>query len=323
MKKLWPEQLYRLNQEQYEVLYQQLLPVFLQLLEKENIPDKTAMTSAFNDLYLPFAAWLADKHQAQPLVIGINGAQGSGKSTLSQILAVLLEKGFAKKVMALSIDDLYKTRKQRQHLAKKIHPLLVTRGVPGTHDIEVGLKLFSNLLDENVSEDIALPKFDKALDDRLPLEEWENFTLPVDIVLFEGWCVGSIAEDETALTIDVNALEANEDPDKIWRQYVNQQLSSSYQELFSYIDILVMLQIPGMEQVNEWRTLQEQKLAASKAKSKPEKNQHIMSKAQLERFIMHYERLTRANLKEMPSRADIVMKLNENHQVSEVMARIS
>ena len=314
---LWPKSVSVLTGEQQKTLQHTLFPVFKQLLREENIPPETALLNQFKAFYLPLSNWLAGQHQHQTLVIGINGAQGSGKSTLTKILARLLEQGFAKHVVSLSIDDLYKTREQRQQMAETIHPLFMTRGVPGTHDVEMGLELFKKLKTTQ-QQQLLLPRFNKAVDDRYQQESWNLINTPVDIILFEGWCVGAIAEDENALITPINQLEATEDPQHCWRQYVNQQLNGPYQTLFSQIDLLIMLQVPDMKQVYQWRALQEQKLAAIESESK----QHIMSRAQMERFIMHYERITRATLNEMPSRADLVIKLNEAHRVSKVNVRM-
>jgi D-glycerate 3-kinase len=321
VSQLWPENLQCPGHEQQKILHQQLLPAFKQLLAEEKIPADRDMMSLYHDLYLPFSAWLAAQHKDRPVIVGINGAQGSGKSTLTRIVQMLLEKAYAKNIIALSIDDLYKTRQQRQQMADSIHPLFNTRGVPGTHDIDMATELFDKLRTSGAVGDILLPRFNKAIDDRYPQGEWSNVRLPVDIILFEGWCVGSIAEDEASLVVPINSLEAEEDADGIWREYVNKQLSGPYQQLFSSIDILVMLQIPDMKHVYEWRSLQEQKLQSSHSARPVKNNKHIMSEADIARFIMHYERITRSTLTEMPSRADIVMKLDENHLVSEVVAR--
>jgi len=302
------------------MLARRLLPEFRQLLEKEKIPQGDEILSCFYDCYLPFAGWLADCHKDKPLVIGVNGAQGSGKSTLTHILATLLEKGHDKRIVSLSIDDLYKTRQQRQEMADSIHPLLATRGVPGTHDVDMGLELFASLKGDQSAQELSVPRFNKAIDDRHDKADWDKVCTPVDIIIFEGWCVGSIAEDDESLDRPINNLEADEDTQGFWRQFINNQLSGPYQQLFSHIDILVMLDIPDMEYVYKWRSLQEEKLRTSVAGEDVDNSHHIMSAENLDRFIMHYERITRANLREMPSRADIVLKLNADHQISKVVS---
>jgi len=317
VKKLWPDQLDKLEPEQLHALVKQLLPEFIQFLEQEKISASPDLIANFSGFYLPCAAWLADLHQNQTLVIGLNGAQGSGKSTLTGILATLLEKGFNKNVATLSIDDLYKTQEQRQAMAETIHPLFATRGVPGTHDIDMGLQLLSDLKLSEINNDIYIPRFNKLTDDRHTKEQWQKISSPVDIILFEGWCVSATSEHEDVLAEAINTLEENEDPDSTWRHHVNQQLAGPYQELFSHIDILLMLVIPDIKYIYEWRLVQEQKLKQSDSAN----DWSIAPDMELEHFIMNFERITRACLKEMPERADIALELDGHHQISKVRTK--
>jgi D-glycerate 3-kinase len=213
----------------------------------------------------------------------------------------------------LSIDDIYLTRIEREVLAIKVHPLLKTRGVPGTHDVNLGRQLLTGLRALQAGQSIEIPVFDKSVDDRSPKKGFRRVTGPIDLVLFEGWCVGASPQRDQALSIPVNSLERIEDPDQIWRRYVNQQLANDYQRLFAEIDLLIMLKVPGMSSVVEWRSKQERKLA----NAAPDGHKIMDTKA-LQRFIMHYERLTRAMLAEMPDRADLVFKLSDKHKIVSV-----
>ncbi|MEJ2199142.1 MAG: hypothetical protein P8X54_11335 [Desulfuromonadales bacterium] len=273
------------------------------------------LEQALIDVYIPLAACLAkqaDDYRATR-IIGINGAQGSGKSTLCKLLQIVLEEGFAKRVTTFSIDDIYLTHAERETLAEKIHPLLKTRGVPGTHDVGLGLQLLTDLRGIEAGESINIPVFDKSIDDRSAEKDFRQVTGPIDLVLFEGWCVGAKPQRDPALALPVNSLERLEDPDQVWRRYVNDQLKNDYKRLFREIDFLIMLEIPEISSVMEWRSKQERKLA----KASPGGHK-IMDTAALQRFIMHYERLTRAMLTEMPDRADLVFKLNRNQQIDGV-----
>lgn len=271
------------------------------------------------DIYVPLAACLAERADASvlPPLIGINGAQGSGKTTLCRLLQIVLEQGFAKHAVTISIDDIYLPHAARAQLANTVHPLLQTRGVPGTHDVALGLQLLASLRGLGKDRTMSLPVFDKAIDDRLPEEDARRVTGPVDLILFEGWCVGARPQQDEALAVPVNSLERLEDPDLAWRRYVNQQLNNDYARLFAEIDFLIMLKVPGMDSVMEWRGKQERKLAerAGPGGSK------VMDRAALQRFIMHYERLTRAMLAEMPERADLVLMLNQSQQICGVRVR--
>ncbi len=311
-----PTTLTMLSRYQREAMAKKLEPPLKALLDNEQIKAQPKVQELLSGLYLPIADWLIQRGTTSPHFIGINGAQGSGKSTLCKILQLILSEGFGKRVAILSIDDLYLNRAERLRLAETVHPLLLTRSVPGTHDIELGLRLFQQLRNQHGS--IKLPRFDKTIDDRADESSWPRIDLPVDMVLFEGWCVGTQAQTETALTTPINALERDKDTDGQWRRYVNRQLSEHYQSLFQQLHTLVMLEIPSLDKVMEWRSLQEQKLRQQRGD-----NHHVMDKTAIARFIMHYERLTLANLIEMPTRVDLLLKLNDQHQISEIGTRKS
>lgn len=310
----WPSGQAPLTLSAYLQLAERIRPAFLAKMREAKIPQHLA-----DDLcrvYLPLAAWVhAQKQPGRPFVLGVNGAQGSGKSTLCDFLQLILREAYDYKVAGFSIDDIYKTHAERQQLSGEVHPLLATRGVPGTHDVKLGLNTL-HALTSQVAGRVAIPCFDKALDDRQPEQRWPIFEPPADVVIFEGWCVGAIAQPESALAEPINALERDEDSDGVWRRYVNQQLAGSYAELFAQFDRLVMLKVPSMESVFEWRSLQEQKLA-EKTPATGAKHR-LMDAAALQRFIMHYERLTRYMLQEMPDRADLTLYLDEDHQFTAI-----
>jgi D-glycerate 3-kinase len=272
------------------------------------------LTDQISDIFVPLASSLCvkAKQQQDKLIVGINGAQGSGKSTLCVLLETILNEGFGLRATSLSIDDLYCTRAERRVSGERIHPLLATRGVPGTHDVSLGMEILKRLSNKESGHNIAIPVFDKAADDRAPEEEWRKATPPFDLILFEGWCVGARPQDESLLASPVNTLEANEDCDGTWRSYVNKRLKSDYAELFDQLDLLIMLQVPDLECVFKWRSLQERKLALQQGETLAT---HILSQAELERFIMHYERLTSHMLSEMPEYSDIVLRLNSDHRI--------
>ncbi len=244
---------------------------------------------------------LAAPH-CKPLVVGISGAQGSGKTTLVAALAKQL-KAAGRRVAALSLDDLYLSRVARQRLAREVHPLLATRGVPGTHDIALGLATIAAL---ERGEGAPLPRFAKAADDRLPVSEWPHAPQQCEVLLFEGWCLG--ARPQYDVTVPVNPLEGEEDPQAVWRGYANSALAGDYQLLFARIDCLVLLAAPDWAVVAKWREQQEAGLRAGGGAA-------VMSAAEVARFIQHYERLTRWMLAEMPDRADLVVRLGPDREV--------
>lgn len=234
----------------------------------------------------------------RPLVVGINGAQGSGKSTLCAFLEVLLdEHGLT--AATLSLDDLYLGKAERQRLAAEVHPLFATRGVPGTHAPTVGLAICDDLA---AGRDLSLPRFDKGTDERRPLAE--RVRGPVDVLLFEGWCLGCPPQADADLLQPVNALEREEDPDGVWRSVVNIWLRGEYQRLFARLDLLVMLKVSGFDVVLANRRRQEDKLRAARPDAPG-----LMDEAALTRFCQHYERLTRHMLDSLPGQADVVFEL--------------
>jgi D-glycerate 3-kinase len=267
-------------------------------------------------IHRPVAEQIARRRteMGRPIVVGLCGSQGSGKSTMASVLKLLLEAK-AVKAAVISLDDLYLTHAERARLGQQVHPLLATRGVPGTHDCDLGINLMKMLRAD--SGEVSLPRFDKAQDDRAAAGTWPRVETPVDVILFEGWCVGAIPQDDAALEVPVNDLERDEDRDGIWRRYVNDRLKTDYAVLFGCIDILALLRAPSFEVVFGWRSLQEKKLADRV----PGAGTRIMDAKQIRRFLMHYQRLTEWILREMPGRADILMPMNEAHDILDVTFR--
>ncbi len=274
------------------------------------------------EVYAPLACWITERHGhgAGPLVVGVHGAQGSGKSTLAQVLTELLPELSGLRAASFSLDDIYLGRAERETLGHEVHPLLRVRGVPGTHDVSLGLSLLDALRNADDDARIRIPSFDKATDERRPPEDWPEWQGRCDVILFEGWCLGVPAEEPGALSTPINALEAEEDPQGFWRRYVNAQLRDRYADLWAQIDALVMLAVPSMEQVVQWRTLQERKLAAARAREGLTGGTGLMDEAGVARFVMFFERLTRHALKVLPKDADVTIRLGADQQPRAVEA---
>ncbi len=246
-------------------------------------------------------------------VLGLCGAQGSGKTTLANGLARHFEAEDIRTAL-LSIDDLYCTRAERERLSETVHPLLLTRGVPGTHDVDLGLAVIE-ALDQGLAT--SLPRFDKARDDRCPPSQWGRAEATTRLLILEGWCVGALPEPEAALAEPVNPLERDEDRDGRWRRFVNAALAGDYQRLFARIDGLVLLAAPDFAIVRDWRIEQENELRAHASAG----GAGLMDDAAIARFIQHYERLTRHILSEMPARADLVVSLAEDRSPIAIRTR--
>lgn len=318
----WPEDQLCLSAAERQHAVEALQRAFASTLESLKVD--IGLVEMFEAIYVPLAAWIAahQRRRGAPLVVGLNGAQGAGKSTLVTLLEITLSEGFGLRVAGFSIDDLYKTRAERERLGADIHPLLRTRGVPGSHDVELGIELLRALKRGEADVAIRIPVFDKSIDDRCPVSVWREWSGGADVVVLEGWCVGARAQSDAALLEPINALEREEDPDGTWRRYVNAQLRGSYAELFALVDVMLMLKVPSMEAVYEWRSLQEKKLAERmRYLSETRESQEplrIMGDAEIQRFIQHYERLTRAMLDDMPARADVTLHLNDNHKICDI-----
>lgn len=267
------------------------------------------IASATIDLIEPSVRGAFAAGGRRPFVIGLCGAQGSGKSTVGEGLMQRLQAA-GLRVALLSIDDLYLSHEERENLATTVHPLLRTRGVPGTHDVALGEAVIAACGHEGVA---ALPRFDKAMDRRRPEQQWVRTEGPVDIILFEGWCVGAVPQGETALSEPVNSLERDEDGDGSWRRWVNGQLAGGYQRLFGRIDYLLLLAAPGFDIVSDWRKEQEHKLRAALAAGGMGLAA-TLDDAGVERFVQHYQRITEHILVEMPNRADLTIALDRERR---------
>ncbi len=260
--------------------------------------------------YSRLAEWLTkSRTPGRTFFLGVNGAQGTGKSTLAAYLQLALEQAYDWRVAVLSIDDFYLTKSERAQLAEEIHPLLATRGVPGTHDMQMLTDCIERLTALESNETMALPRFDKSLDDRASRDSWPTVSGPIDLIILEGWCVGSKPQSEKALREAINDLEEHQDTSGDWRRYVNEQLKGPYAELFAQLDAMVFLQAPNFDAVYRWRVEQEEKLARISSHGAG----GIMTREQITEFIQHYERLTRANIAGLPETADVTFELDDNH----------
>ncbi len=273
------------------------------LIEAEGLPRDYA--KVVDTYWRPLAREIARRaaDSPVPLVVGINGAQGSGKSTLTRFLELLLA-GRRLRAVSMSIDDLYLTHAERQELAKEIHPLFATRGVPGTHAPGLGMAIIEHI---RAGRSFEMPRFDKARDDRQ--EDGELVSGPVDVLLFEGWCVGCRPEADEELLDPVNELERNEDSEGVWRSVSNLWLRGDYRVLFDQIDMLVMLKVENFGAVMANRRKQELKLEARNPNGPA-----VMDDEALKRFCQHYERLTRHMLEDLPRRADIVFEIGPDQR---------
>ena len=276
---------------------------------KEKFSNKDKMLKSF---LIPVSFWIAKKaDNKKPYFVGLAGGQGTGKTTISSIIKIILEKYFKLKVFKISIDDFYKTRKERIGLSKKVHPMLLTRGVPGTHDISMMLDFFKKSKAKKF-KNMKLPNFNKAIDDRFPKNKWSKINKRPDVIIFEGWCVGARAETNKTLKKSINSMEKANDHKLVWRKYVNQQLKTKYKKLYSQLNCMIYLKAKNFSLLQKWRLKQEHKLWL---KTKKKGGHKIMSKGDVINFMQTYQRITQNMFKNMPKYASIILNLNSKHQI--------
>ena len=241
----------------------------------------------------------------------MTGGQGAGKSTITQILKLILEIKYNLSVVFFSIDDFYKTFSERNSLAKNVNKLFKIRGVPGTHDTSLINRTFIDLTKKKFRP-LLLPRFDKSKDDRFPKKYWQKINKQPKIIIFEGWCVGARPQKNKDLLKPINILEKRQDINLKWRSGVNKELKNAYKKVFSKIDMLIFLKVPSFDCVYKWRLLQEKKLQLTS------KGKKIMSPPQIREFIMYYERITMQMLKDLLHKANVVLFLDKQHRFNKI-----
>ena len=237
----------------------------------DKFKNKERMIKSF---LIPLCFWISKKaDKKRPYFVGLAGGQGTGKTTISSLIRIILTKYFKLNVFRISIDDFYKTRKERINLSKRVHPMLLTRGVPGTHDINMMLNFFKKSKSKKFKR-LKLPTFNKAIDDRFNKKKWYDLKKRPDVIIFEGWCVGAKSEKNNTLKKTINSMEKAKDQKQIWRKYVNHQLKSKYKNLYSQLNCLIYLKAKNFSLLQKWRLKQERKLwVKSKSKIKFKNNE--------------------------------------------------
>ena len=275
----------------------------------DKFKNKERMIKSF---LIPLCFWISKKANIKsPYFVGLAGGQGTGKTTSSSLIEIILTKYFKLKVFRISIDDFYKTRKERISLSKRVHPMLLTRGVPGTHDINMMLKFFKKVKSKKFKR-LKLPTFNKAIDDRYNKKYWYDLKKKPDVIIFEGWCVGAKPEGNNSLNKKINLMEKNKDKKMIWRKYVNQQLKLKYKKLYSQLNCLIYLKAKNFSLLQKWRLKQERKLLVNSKKNSKLK---IMNKEDVLSFMQTYQRITQNMFKNMPQYASVIINLNSNHEI--------
>ena len=269
-----------------------------------------------NNFYIPLSKMIYKdfSKSKKTRIIGLSGGQGSGKSTISKIIKIILKEKFNLETLVFSIDDFYKTLREREIMSKRISKLFLTRGVPGTHDTKTLLNCLKQLKKKSFHK-ISIPKFNKSIDDRYKKKDWIKIIKKPDIVIFEGWCIGAKAEKLNSLKKPINELESIEDKDSIWRKKVNYELKNNYKKIFNLIDTLIFLKVPSFKHVYKWRLLQEKKL------KKTAKGKKIMNNKQIKKFVMFYERTTRNMIKTLEPFSKVLISIDTKHCLKSIKFR--
>ncbi len=294
-------------------LDQQFLETFIQ---QEGLNDifRRNVTEYFN-AYAHRLAQLAEA-SSRPVIVGLNGAQGSGKSTLSQYLSQMMPMQFGVNCHVLSIDDFYLSKAKRKKLAASVHPLLAIRGVPGTHDVPRLLDALAGFIEPAV-QSVTVPIFDKLKDDRTRRVHKIQKSAKPTIVLFEGWCVGIPAQRQLALSVPASSFEFSNDNNGVWRSYVNERLGADYADLFKLLDRLSMLKPPCFEAVYDWRVDQEIRLVARRRQEFSSESIRGMSVKEVGEFVENFRRLTCHALEVLPGIANETWELQADRLVLE------
>ncbi|MEL6439682.1 MAG: glycerate kinase [Cyanobacteria bacterium J06621_8] len=273
------------------------------------IGDRPRIEDNLRRLWLPFGLQLAQDRRKldRTLIQGILGGQGTGKSTLCNILQLILED-WVFTVATLSIDDLYLTYQERQELLQR-EPELIWRGPPGTHDIQEGIRVIDQCLSQDEKNEIAFPRFDKSLHngagDRI---EAEIIPKP-DILLLEGWLVGVRPIDNQAFDYPPPPIFTESD-----RQFAlkcNEGLQS-YVPLWNRLDSLAILNPRDYRWSKQWRKEAEQKM---KAQGKTGK-----SDQEIEEFVEYFWKALHPELfiKPLTDTADLVVEIKSDRSLGKV-----
>ncbi|MEH2318511.1 glycerate kinase [Nostoc sp.] len=291
-------------------LLKSILPAFSQFCQTTLQIQPQEMLQVLWDLWLPLGIKLASGRQqlGRPLIQGILGGQGTGKTTMSKVLSLILDQ-LGYRTLSLSLDDLYKTYSDRLILTQQ-DPRLIWRGPPGTHDVDLGL----NVLDQmrQLQSPVMVPRFDKSAYRGAGDRTTPEMVTGVDIVLFEGWFVG--VRPINPNLFDTAPPPIFTDEDRAFARDINRRLHD-YLPLWKRLDSLILLYPTDYRCSLEWRKQAEQQMIAA--------GKSGMNNAEIEQFVNYFWRSLHPELFIKPlvkdaTVVDLVIEIHADHSFGKV-----
>ncbi|KAF8922821.1 hypothetical protein BGZ58_003737 [Dissophora ornata] len=265
-----------------------------------------------------------ERSASKPLIVGISGPQGIGKTTLTnRLVSTLSSAPHNLRVFSFSTDDLYLPYKEQEALSQRYpdNKLIEFRGLPGTHDVPLGAATFRALCHANdhahsrtppshghhaTSMSVPIPAYDKALNagrgDQIPRDQWPQAETPIDVILFEGWSLGFKSIRDPNELREIYQNHSTFPPYYLAKhpfssiETVNRSLEAYEREWYSYLDVFVHLSAPNLATVFKWRAEQERDLWAKKGAGMTEDQVREFVSRFMPAYEVYLERMHGENL---------------------------
>ncbi|MEH2195126.1 MAG: glycerate kinase [Nostoc sp.] len=291
-------------------LLKSVFPTFSQFCQTTLQIEPNEMLQVLWDLWLPLGIKLASQREQlkRPLIQGILGGQGTGKTTMSKVLSLILNQ-LGYRTVSLSLDDLYKTYSDRLILTQQ-DPRLIWRGPPGTHDVDLGLDVLEQIRQSQSS--VMVPRFDKSAHGGAGDRTTPEMVIGIDIVLFEGWFVG--VRPINADVFDTAPPPIVTDEDRAFASDMNRRLHD-YLPIWERLDSLILLYPTDYRCSLEWRKQAEQQMIAA--------GKSGMSNTEIEQFVNYFWRSLHPELFIKPlvkdtTVVDLVIEIHADHSFGEI-----
>jgi D-glycerate 3-kinase len=262
--------------------------------------------------WLPLAMQLATERQnlGRTLIQGILGGQGTGKTTLAAVLKLIFRK-LGYNTISFSLDDLYKTYSERQQL-READPRLIWRGPPGTHDLELGVKVLGELQQIGKSKLIEMPRFDKSAWGGAGDRTKSEIVTDIDLVLFEGWFVGVRPINHDFFNLNLPPIFTV--ADQQFADDMNKKLSD-YLPLWEKLDRLIVLYPNDYRLSQAWRCQAEREMIAA--------GKSGMSNEEINRFVEYFWKALHPELFIKPlvnncQWVNLVVEIKSDHSVGRI-----